>query len=143
VSKGNYMDSLREMIVGFKLGDHVIFVGPLADSILSEKFRRGSVLVAPSRFESFGMVLLEGMASGIPTVASDLPVFREVGGSAAVLVEPTPEEIANAVVKLFFDEKLRDLLASRGKQIAQQFTWQKINKQIMRVYDECICGRSK
>ncbi|MEI6131023.1 MAG: glycosyltransferase, partial [Planctomycetota bacterium] len=81
------------------------------------------MLVQASRFEGFGMPVLEGLAHGIPTVCSDLPPFREIAGDAAIYVDPrSPASIADGIVRAHEDAPLRTQLASEGPLRAARFT---------------------
>ncbi len=67
----------------------MVFVGPVGDEVKRAELGAASVLAAPNLGgESFGIVVLEGMAAGCAIVASDLPAFRAVAEDAASYVEP-------------------------------------------------------
>jgi phosphatidylinositol alpha-mannosyltransferase len=69
--------------------DHVQFLGSVSDAEKRRWYRRADVLVAPAtRGESFGLILLEAMASETPVVASDIPGYRDAAGNYAVLFDP-------------------------------------------------------
>jgi len=82
------------------------------------------VLVFPSRHESFGHVVLEAMASGAAVVGYDLPVLRDLYGDAMLRVEVGNQRaLADAVIYLLRDGRLRETYAERGRDIAKQHTW--------------------
>ena len=130
------MRLLQEEIAELRLNDHIHFMGGLDADQTRRMFERATVFVAPSRFESFGIVLLEAMASGIPIVASDIPPFREVAGCAAMYFR-TISELVDGVVGLISDERLRATLVSRGSARVKDYTWERINERVMQVYEEC------
>jgi glycosyltransferase involved in cell wall biosynthesis len=79
----------------------------------------------PSLYEGFGLPVLEAMACGTPVVTSDVSSLPEVGGDAAVLVDPAdPEAIAAGIDRVLSDRDLRERLQSAGLERAGQLTWE-------------------
>jgi phosphatidyl-myo-inositol alpha-mannosyltransferase len=84
------------------------------------------VLIMPSRFEGFGMVAAEGMAAGVPVVATDLDSLPEVVGApdAGVLFRGgDPQALAEAVQALLDDPEERSRLSEAARARARRFTW--------------------
>lgn len=74
------------------------------------------IFVCPSRWEGLGLVLVEAMAAGVPVVASDIPICREVCGDAAAYAEAeNPIALAKAITKVHKDPKLRTEMIRRGR----------------------------
>ena len=98
--------------------------GYVDDDALAALYRGALAVVCPSLYEGFGLPLVEGMAAGTPVVASDIPVFREVAGEAAVFAPVNdPAAWKRALVGLAHDEILRRRLAERGRERAGAFDW--------------------
>jgi glycosyltransferase involved in cell wall biosynthesis len=84
------------------------------------------VLAYPSLHEGFGFPILEGFASGIPVLTSNVSSMPEVAGDAAVLVDPKdPDAIARGLDELLHDERLRDALRASGNARLTSFTWER------------------
>lgn len=102
------------------------FIGFADDADLP--FLTGACLgfVYPSKFEGFGIPVLEAMHAEVPIITSDVSSLPEVAGDAALLVNPDkPVFLKEAMEKLFFDEKLRRNLVEKGKIQRRKFTWEK------------------
>ncbi len=116
----------------------VEFVGEVPWDDLPRYYASCDVFCAPSiHGESFGIVLLEAMASIKPVVASDIPGYAGVvtNNLDGLLVQPNDSaSIALAIVHLLSDESLRERLASAGRQTAEKYTWPSVASQILNVY---------
>lgn len=102
---------------------HVPFVDDLT---LAALYRTATALAFPSTYEGFGLPLLEALAAGTPVACSDIPVFREVGGSAVAHFDPTdPDDIAAVVSRLLAHDEERASLASCGPVRAADYAWER------------------
>ncbi|NMC51229.1 glycosyltransferase family 4 protein [Candidatus Kuenenbacteria bacterium] len=89
-----------------------------------ELLRESAVLVLVSKEEGFGFPILEAFDFGLPVVASDIPVLREIGGDACLYAKPdSPEDIATSLEKIISDEKLQAQLITAGHDRLKQFNW--------------------
>lgn len=118
----------------------VRFVGPVSEEELPHYYRSCDVFCAPSTgFESFGIVLLEAMASGVPIVASDITGYREVlhHGEEGLLVEPENEQaLAQALISLLQDPERRQQMGYRGQIRAAAYSWDKVSRRVLHFYEE-------
>lgn len=104
--------------------DAVIALGTVPHEEIAELYRRCDLFVFPSYLESFGQPLAEAMASGLPVVASDEPVCRELCGDAAVYFKTLdPDDLARAVAGAMGDPALLSALRARGPRRAREFSW--------------------
>ena len=117
-------EALRALAHELGLGQRLTLLGPVSDAVLAGLYRDATLLCMPSLGEGFGLPVLEGLAAGTPTVASDLPALREVAGEAALLVAPGDvAALARALSAVLTDSGLRTRLRAAGPARAARFTW--------------------
>ena len=142
----SYLRLKYQASVPHSMRRHIHFLGHVPSHELPRWYATGDVFVSPATGnESFGIVLLEAMASGCPVVASDIPGYRSVVQPDVNGVMFTPgssESLADALVKLVNDPERRQLLSQRGRTRALEFAWPRVTDQIEAVYREAIARRS-
>jgi len=120
---------------------HLTITGRRSEPELDAEYRSADILVVPSRFEPFGLVLLEGMARGLPIIASRVGGMPElVGDSGAALWVPPgdPGALAEAIERLADDPALRRRLGSAGRPRAEAFDWARRIPEVVSVYREAL-----
>jgi len=124
----------------------VHFVGYVPEAEKPRYFRSCDVFCAPSTGnESFGIVLLEAMASGRPVVASNIPGYRSVltDGREGLLVERGDVSgLASALIRLLRDPDLRARMSAQGRETARCFAWERIAARVLDYYNELIEERA-
>jgi len=117
-------------------------LGWVADEEKVAQLGEAEVVCAPSlAAESFGIVLAEGMAAGVPVVASDLPGYRAVlrDGAAGRLVPPgDPDALSGALEALLGDEEERRRLAAAGLAAAADLSWRRVTDEIVKAYQDAV-----
>jgi glycosyltransferase involved in cell wall biosynthesis len=117
----------------------IALTGPLSAEDLDALYRSADVFVYPSLYEGFGLPVIEAMARGIPTVASSTSSLPEVGGDAALWVNPrSVREIAHAIETILTDLDLAERLSARGRRRAEQFSWDETARMTLQVYERVI-----
>ena len=114
----------RELLLGLEQEGIAEDLGPQPHASLPELYRSADLFVFPSYSESFGHPLVEAMASGLPIVAADTPINREVCADAAVYFEPfAPDACAEAIARVLAHPDLAESLASAGLARSREYTW--------------------
>ena len=114
--------------------DDIIFTGHVTDP--STLMGSADALLYPSLAEGFGIPILEAMSCDIPVITSNLSAMPEVAGDAALLVDPHHiESIANAMLSISKDERLRSVLIEKGRKRVLSFSWENTSQKI---YDELV-----
>lgn len=117
-------DAITQTIQETGLANDVIVPGFVPHAELPLWYRAADCFVYPSQYEGFGMPPLEALAGGTPVITSNISSLPEAVGNAALLIDPqSPEQIADALVRVLNDAALRDDLTARGLRHARQFTW--------------------
>lgn len=126
---------IERAIARLGLGGEVKMVGFIGEADLQALYRACRLLVYPSRFEGFGMPLLEAFAAGIPVASSDATCLPEIADGAAVLFPPDDvSAMAEAIRSAWTDESLRATLVSRGLERVKAFTWDRTARTYRALY---------
>jgi glycosyltransferase involved in cell wall biosynthesis len=105
-------------------GDGVVWPGEIADEHLAALYSGAVAFLHPSRYEGFGLTVLEAMACGTPVAASRAGALPEVVGEAGLLLPPGGvQEWADALVELESNARLRQELGERGRRRAALYDW--------------------
>ena len=120
----------------------VEFLGRISDDEKARYFASADIFCAPATGqESFGIVLLEAMAAGVPIIASDIHGYKRVveRNVQGILVEPkNPRALAAALYALARDPDLRHELGEAGRRRAPEFSWDRVTEQIVDFYYDTI-----
>ncbi len=119
--------------------DQIHFTGYINNRDLPAVINLADVFLYPSKRESFGIPVLEGMASGTPVLTSNTSSMPEVGGDAALFVNPEqPDEITAGIHTLLSDADLRARNIQKGLERAQMFSWAQTARQVLDIYHEVL-----
>jgi glycosyltransferase involved in cell wall biosynthesis len=118
------------------VADAVIWTGYLSDDALVDTYRSADVLVHPSRYEGFGLQIIEAMACGTPVVSSCGGSLPEVCGDAAVMIDDPDDTpaFADAIVRVLSNDAFAAQLRQKGFVQASRFSWAAAARQTFEVY---------
>jgi len=133
--QGWLYEPILQRIADLGLQDAVHLTGFFPDDDLPALYSAATLLAMPSRYEGFGLPVLEAMACGVPVVSSSTSSLPEVAGDAALLVPPDDVSgWADAITRVWNDASLRGQLRERGRAQAARFTWENAAQQTSEVY---------
>lgn len=113
-----------ESLATYKYRHDVILTGYVEETELTGLTGSAYAMVYPSFLEGFGVPVLEAMQCGVPVITSRDSAMQEIAGDAALYANPRdPRDIADNMMRLYKDERLRDELIEKGKQVIQRYSW--------------------
>jgi D-inositol-3-phosphate glycosyltransferase len=128
---------VRDRVTSRGMGLRVRFLGAQPQELLPLYYSASDVVAVPSRYESFGLVAVEAMATGTPVVASAVGglTFTVNNGVSGILVPyGEPRALARALDKLLEDDDLREGMGFAAQRDAQRFAWDTVAQQVLHVY---------
>lgn len=144
-----YVQTVKKYIAENNLQQKIVFLSETAAAKNSEAFKTAkdfpaiyqsaAAMIYPSIFEGFGIPVLEAIASGLPTITSNISCLPEAGGDAAFYINPlSVEEMKNAMQQIVSDTALRGNLIEKSFHHAQKFTQQACAAAVMNVYNSLV-----
>ena len=141
--RGGMMDELRAEASNLGLNDKIYFTGYLNSKQVQKMYKCADVAVFPSTYEPFGIVALEAMLAGVPTVVSDVGGLDEIvthGVDGMKSYAGNANSIADSVTALLYDHQLATNVSKKAKQkVKDQFNWEKIAQDTHSTYEKAIC----
>lgn len=117
--------------------EYVLFLGRLTDAEIIRVYQGATAFVFPSLIEGFGLPGLEAMAAGCPVIAASTSCLPEIYGSAAIYFNPhDPQDLADKIITLLGDPKLRQEYITRGKLRAKKYSWAKMARETWQIYQK-------
>ncbi len=139
---GDELENLKRLSTNLKLEDNVKFLGFVEKhSDLMKILKNSHVFCLPSEMEGFGIVTIEAMALGVPYVASDIPVIKEVtnNGVGGLLFKVRDcEDLANKILKLIKDKKLYEIKRNEAKELIKKYNWENLAGAVERIYRDVL-----
>lgn len=141
--KGGMMDELKRQANCMGLGNKIYFTGHLNAKQVQKMYKCADVAAFPSTYEPFGIVALEAMLAGVPTVVSDAGGLNEIvqhGVNGMKSYAGNANSIADSILTLLYDQKLCDTIAKNAKaKVKEEFNWNKVAQDTHYVYERAIC----
>ena len=141
--KGGMLDELKGQAEAMGLSNKVYFTGYLNSKQVQKMYKCADVAVFPSTYEPFGIVALEAMLAGVPTVVSDIGGLNEIvdhGINGMKSYAGNSNSIADSVISLLYDKQLAANVSKKAKQkVKEEFNWNKIAQDTHYIYEQAIC----
>ena len=138
VGEGKEREQLERQAADLGLSKEISFMGRIANDKLPEVINQFDIFVALSRIESFGVAVVEAMATGCPVIVSDAPGFTEIvehGQSGLIVKRDDPQQASEAMENLVDHEELRLSLAKNGRErVRALYDWGKNVEEMISVY---------
>jgi glycosyltransferase involved in cell wall biosynthesis len=132
-------DALREDATSATDPDALAMTGPLDDDALVNLCRGASMLLYPSRYEGFGLPVLEAMQCGTPVISARAASMPEIMGHNSVIVDPIDTDAwAKAIIELMEDDAWRRSLADAGLRRAAQISWTRTATETLGVMEHVL-----
>jgi glycosyltransferase involved in cell wall biosynthesis len=127
---------LRKKVKYLDLTEVVIFRGAIVGKNLEEIYNDSDIFVLTSAHESFGNVLIEAMAKGLPIVATKIPAVRNIVREKrnALLTESTPTSVAASIRKIITSRELYQNMSANNLHDAKKYTWEKTAERFLETY---------
>jgi len=132
--KGWLYDDIFKLVADLKLENRVIFTDFINESEKWALYQHATALTIPSLYEGFGIPAIEAQICNLPVIASSIPVYKEILGESAILINPKNKEELVAALKNVQQEPLRSKLIKAGQKNAAKFTWTNTAKSILKCF---------
>ena len=141
--KGGMYDELREQARNLGIENKIYFTGYLSSKEVQKMYKCADVAVFPSTYEPFGIVALESMLAGVPTVVSDIGGLNEIvdhGVTGMKSYAGNSNSIADSVLALLYNHQLCNNITKNAKaKVKKEFNWNKIAQDTYFTYEKAIC----
>lgn len=131
-------EHIRQQVKNLKLDDDVTFTGWLPEPKVDTWRLQATAMILPSKYEGFGLPVLEAWQAEIPMIASNIPALREVGGEAVTFFEvSSSQDCARAILDLLQHPENQQQLIAKGKNRLSLFSLDRMAHQTFEVIQEC------
>jgi len=139
----SYSPSLRKLQLSMNkfdpFNDYVKYHGVVEHGYIHKEYLKADIAIFASSCETFGQILIEGMAAGLPIACSNLSAMPELLGDNGVYFNPTdPKSIEVSLSKIIFSTELRSKKSFSSFQSAKQFSWDKCSDDTFKFLKSCL-----
>lgn len=136
-----FFPSPRRLARELGIEEFIITPGWIPEEDKPLLYAAAAVFVYPSRYEGFGLPVLEAMACGTPVVTTNAASIPELAGPAAFQLDPNDtKHMAAPIIRLCTEEESRDEMIERGLAQVEKFSWQKTAQETRQAYREALAG---
>lgn len=122
-------------------GGDLIYTGHVSDSEAAALYNGAKVFVFPSRYEGFGIPVLEAMSCGCPVITAGCSSLPEVAGEAGILFDGDDNEaLVEAMLRVLDEDALRKSMSEKGLERSRLFSWEKTAEATRKVYEKVLQG---
>lgn len=130
-----YIKLIKKEITNLGLENRVIFLKDIPFSDLPSIYQMASIFIYPSKYEGFGIPIIEALYSNVPVIAATGSCLEEAGGSNSIYISPNDDDaLAKSINDVLGDEDLQQLMKSKGTEFVQRFNNEIISNQLMNCY---------
>ena len=134
-----FLPMLKKQIEDLKIGDKILFTGPLYKRDKLEAYVDADVYVLPSVYETFPNTVLEACACGTPVIVTDRCGIADFVEKVGYVVEYDKDQLREAIFKVLNDEGLRRRFGEEGRKwVRKEFGWDKVVRKVEEIYEDCI-----
>lgn len=141
--KGGMLDELKAQAENMGIANKVYFTGYLNGKSVYKMYKSADISVFPSTYEPFGIVALEAMLAGVPTVVSDVGGLGEIvthGEDGMKSYAGNPNSLADSILELLYNPGLCNEIVKKAKmKVKNEYGWEKIAQDTHFIYQKAIC----